>query len=385
DPANKALTRTLVANIEKVEIVNDYAVKITTKKPTPTLIEYLNDLFMAPPKLAKEKGIAYLSEHPVGTGAYKFESWTKDREIRFIKNENYWKGVPQIDQVTFRVIPEVGPRVSALIVGEVDLIPDVPPHLIKQINNSGVASVKDVAGRLIVAIGLDTINEGPMKDVRVRQAMNYAVNVDEIIQTIMEGHVTRMPGPLLPINKHFDPSLKPFPYDPEKAKKLLKEAGYEKTLNLTFHACRGRYLKDWEVAQAVALQLSRIGVDVEVVFHEWGNFLKRLKSHKMKDMYMLGRTDRALEGEAMRILFQTGASWVNFSDAEVDKEISEAMPILDPSKRAEAFKKLQAMIQKKAPWIFLWEQHDLYGVSNRLVWEPRADWQLNLFDAKVKD
>jgi peptide/nickel transport system substrate-binding protein len=385
DPANKALTRVLVATVNNVEIVDDYTVKITTKEPTPTLIESLNDLFMAPPTLAKEKGMKYLAEHPVGTGAYKFDSWTKDKEINLIRNGNYWHGPPQIDRAVFRVIPEVGPRVSSLMVGEVDLIPDVPPHLIEQIDNSGVASVKSVAGRLIIAVGLDNINEGPMNDIRVRQAMNYGVNVDEIISTIMEGHAARMPGPLLPINKHFDPSLKPYPYDPEMAKSLLKKAGYDKGLNLTFHACRGRYLKDWEIAQAVALQLSRIGVNVNVVFHEWGNFLKRLKSHKMKDMYMLGRTDRQLEGAVMRILFESGASWVNFSDPEVDKKIAKSMPIMDPVKRTEAFNRLQALIQWKAPWIFLWEQHDLYGVNKRLIWEPRADWQLNLFDARVTD
>jgi peptide/nickel transport system substrate-binding protein len=105
----------------------------------------------------------------------------------------------------------------------------------------------------------------------------------------------------------------------------------------------------------------------------------------MKDMYMLGRTDRQLEGAVMRILFESGASWVNFSDPEVDKKIAKSMPIMDPVKRTEAFNRLQALIQWKAPWIFLWEQHDLYGVNKRLIWEPRADWQLNLFDARVTD
>lgn len=393
DPANRAITRTLIDRIDRVEIMDDYTVKIITKAPFITLLENLIEVFIAPPKLVKEKGMAYLTDHPIGTGAYKLESWSKDREIRLVKNEQYFKGVPPIDKVVFRIIPEVGPRVSALVVGEVDVIPDVPPHLIQQVKNSGVALVKGVPGRRIIFIALDNVNEGPMQDVRVRQAMNYGVDVDEIIRTVMEGYATRTPGPLTPINQSFDPSLKPYPYDPEKAKKLLKEAGHGSGLNLTFHSPQGRYLKDKEFVQAIAAQLGKIGVNVKVKFYEWGTYLQALRSRPLpngkhgnvlSDMHLNGRSDRELEGGIMYAWFKSGASWVAFSDPEIDKALDEAMPIVNPTKRAEALNKLQPKIQRAAPWIFLWEQHDLYGVSNRLDWEPRADEQLYLFDAKVK-
>lgn len=384
DPANKALISPLIDRIARAEVLDEYTVKIITKQAFPTLLENLTEIFIAPPKLVREKGIEYLADHPVGTGAYKLESWTKDREISLVKNEGYWRGIPQIDRVVFRIIPEVGPRVSALVVGEVDLIPDVPPHLINQVNSSGNASVKTVAGRRVIFIALDNVNEGPMKDVRVRQAMNYGVDVDEVIRTIMEGHATRTPGPLVPINKHFNPSLKPYPYDPEKAKQLLKEAGYEKGLDLTLHSCQGRYLKDKEVAQAIAAQLGKIGVNVKVRFHEWGTYLKMIKSYKAGDMHVLGRGDRELEGGIMYAWFKTKASWVTFTDPEMDAELAKIMPIVSPAERAKALTRLQAQVQKAAPWIFLWEQHDLYGVSNRLDWEPRADEQFYLFEAKVK-
>lgn len=394
DKSNMALTNTLVNRIDKVEIVDDYTIKITTKAPFVTLPENLIEVFIAPPKLAQEKGMKYLAEHPVGTGPYKMESWTKDREIVFVKNEKYWKGVPPIDKVVIRVIPEVGPRVSALVVGEVDLIPDVPPHLINQVNNSGVATVKGTPARRAIFVALDNVNKGPMQDVRVRQAMNYGVDVEEIIRTVMEGHASRSAGPLISINKGYDPTLKPYPYDLEKAKALLKEAGYGDGLNLTLHACQGRYLKDKEYAQAVAAQLAKIGVNVKVKFYEWGTYLKQLKSRKlpngkyggvMPDMHLNGRSDRELEGGIMYAWFKSGASWVSFSDPEVDAALDKAMPIVDPAKRKEALDKLQRLIQEKAPWIFLWGQHDLYGVSNRLDWTPRADEQFYLFDAKIKE
>lgn len=392
DEKNAALISTLIKRIDKVDIIDDYTIKITTKVPFITLPENCIEVFIAPPKLAKEKGMKYLAEHPCGTGAFKLESWKKDREIVLVKNENYWKGAPAIDKLRFKIIPEVGPRVSALMVGEVDLIPDVPPHLIEQVNNSGIAKVKGCPGRRAIFIALDNVNAGPMQDVRVRQAMNYGVNVDEIIETVMEGQATRIAGPLIPINSGYDPTLKPYPYDPEKAKALLKEAGYGDGLKLTLHSCQGRYLKDREYAQAVAIQLSKIGVDVTVKFYEWGTYLTQLKSRKlpngkfggvMPDMHLNGRSDRELEGGILYAWFKSGASWVSFSDPEVDKDLDKVIPIIDPEKRKQGLNDLQKFIQQKAPWIFLWEQHDLYGVSNRLVWEPRADEQFYLFDAKV--
>jgi len=214
--------------------------------------------------------------------------------------------------------------------------------------------------------------------------MNYAVNVDEIINTVMEGYATRTMGPLIPTNKHADPALKPYPYDPEKAKQLIREAGFGKGLQLTLHSCQGRYLKDKEFAQAIAGQLAKIGVNAKVKFHEWGTYLKMIKTHKAGDMHVLGRSDLQLEGGILSYFFKTGASYVNFSDPEVDKQLALVMPIMNPSERAKAMKGLQAMIQQAAPWIFLWQQHSFYGVSNKLDWKPRSDEEFIFFEADVK-
>ncbi|MCL5677018.1 MAG: ABC transporter substrate-binding protein, partial [Firmicutes bacterium] len=127
----------------------------------PTLLENLTEVFIAPPKLARDKGMKALATAPVGTGPYKFSSWKKDQEIILVKNDDYWKGKPAIDKIVFRVIPEVGPRIAALVAGEVDLVPDVPPHLINQVKASGKATVKSVAGRRPIFIAFDTINKGP--------------------------------------------------------------------------------------------------------------------------------------------------------------------------------------------------------------------------------
>ena len=128
-------------------------------------------------------------------------------------------------------------------------------------------------------------------------------------------------------------------------------------------------------------------------FYEWGNYLQHLRSRKLpngkfgnvlSEFHLNGRSDRELEGGIMYAWFKSGASWVAFSDPEIDKALDATITIVNPEKRKEALNKLQRQIQAAAPWIFLWEQHDLYGVSDRLIWEPRADEQIYLFEAKVK-
>jgi peptide/nickel transport system substrate-binding protein len=385
NPDNKALTRTLVDRIEKVEIVDEHTVHIITKVPFPTLRENLTEVFMAPKGIAQEKGMAALHTSPVGTGPFQFVSHRKDADLVLERYDDYFRGKAEIDQVVFKVIPEVGPRVAALAAGEVDLIPDVPPHLAAQVTQGGEATVKAVPARRVIFIAFDTVNgNSPVKDVRVRQAINYGVNVAEIGETILENQGTLIPGPLVTINAHYTDSVRGYSHDQDKAKQLLADAGYPNGLKLTLNTSNGRYLKDREAAEAIAIQLQRIGVDVEVKTHEWSSYLDLIKSGQAGDMHVLGRSDRELDGGIMQALFMTGASWVSFSDTALDAELTAASMVVDPTARTQAMDALQQRVIDLAPWIFLWQQHDVYGVSNRIEWEPRADEQIFLYLAKVK-
>jgi peptide/nickel transport system substrate-binding protein len=227
-------------------------------------------------------------------------------------------------------------------------------------------------------IGLDNINEGPLQDARVRQALNYAIDVELFIAAILEGHGTQVAGPLIPQNQHAHDALKPYPYDPERARELLAEAGYADGLSLVLHSPQGRYLKDTEVAQAMASQLQEVGVTVELKVHEWGNYLERLEARTLSDMYLNGRPDLELDGSILRNFFLTGQPFVAFSDAEIDASLEAASVLVTPENRAQAFRDLQVQIQEAAPWIFLWAQHDLYGVNSELNWSPRDDEQILL-------
>ncbi len=379
---NNSPRRIRIDPVKSATVVDEHTVRITTEKPFPTLLEGLTEIYMVSTKAIKE-GPKALTQKPVGTGPYVLQEWKREQSITLVRNDNYWGSKPQIPTVEIRIIPDVAARVSALLAGEVHLIPDVPPQSMDQVNKSGTAETRSVAGRRVIFVAFNTMQPGPLQDLRVRQAINRAVDVDKIIRTVMEGNARRMVGPLPVINRHLDSKLKPYPVDVAKAKALLQQAGYTGA-PITLHTPNGRYLKDKEAAQAIAEQLTQAGLTVRLQVDEWGTMLDLVKSGKVDGMYFWGRSDTTLDGSMMRDWFRTGSTWVTYSDKKIDASIEKALPIVNPERRRQAFSELQAEIQEQAPWLFLWSQLDIYGVNKHLQWEPRGDEQFALGAATWK-
>lgn len=384
NPAHKAMVRSLVSEVTGVKSVDPSTVEITTKKPFPGFLETLTDVFMAPPAILA-KGITALQKDPVGTGPYKVAKWKPNQELDLVANTGYWRGKPAIQNVVFKVIPEVDSRVAALLAGEVDIIPDVPPQSIAAVKQ-GSATIETVPGKEIIYVGFNLLKKGPLQDVRVRQALNEAVNVPGIIKDLLSGYATRMTGPLDPMNSAFDASLKGYSFDPAGAKRLLAAAGYGpkgKTLSLVLNSPQGRYLQDYEAAQEIAQQVQQVGVHVTLKTAEWGTYLNEVKTAKVQDMFLIGRSDREFDGVFLRDLFTCRAAWVLWCNQTVTKQLAQAAAVPDATARLKAWRQVAAQVVQDAPWIFLWDQHDIYGVSKRVRWQPRADEQIFLFDASL--
>lgn len=381
-PANNSQLLPYIEAVESVEVVDEYTVRIKTSRPEPTLPLNLNIIYIIPPEYTREHGADHLAANPVGTGAFKFVEWVPGERLVLEANPDYFMGSPAVDRVEFRPIAEPSSRMAAVVSGEVDLALSIPPQFVPEIEAAG-RKVVSVPGRRVVLIALDQINEGPMQDVRVRQAINHAVDVDLIIDQILGGFATRMPGPLPVVNAHYV-DIEPYAYDPERARQLLAEAGYADGLKLTLHTPEGRYLNDREVAEAVANQLRKVGIDVEVQVHEWVNFLEKVRAYEAGDMHLIGRSDRFFDGGIMVDWFACGKTYVTYCDEALDQRLFEAASIIDPEERAAAMAELQRVIQEQAPWLFLYQQHDVYALSESLQWEPRVDEMLTLWEAKLE-
>ncbi|HWP49899.1 MAG TPA: ABC transporter substrate-binding protein [Candidatus Limnocylindrales bacterium] len=386
NPENKMKQLSSLKFLDHVEIIDEYTVHIVTKEPFAPLPAFLC-LYgsIVPPKYVKEKGDTYIATHPVGTGAFRFVKWTKDDQLVMEANPSYFRGAPSVKTVIFRPIPEATTRVAALLTGDVDIITNVPPNLVPQIEGSGQAFISTAPSVRVIFVGIDTLHGGPVADKRVRQALNYAVDVNSLIKNVLEGHGFRVATPLTKDHFGYNPDIQPYPFDPDKAKKLLAEAGYPNGFDLILNSPDGRYLNDKQIAEAIAGQWQKVGIRTQVKTHEWGNYVNMMYTHKPGPVYLLGWGNSTYDADNTYFpLFHTGELLSNYSNPEFDKLIEEARITMDENKRRELYHKAAELIVEDAAWVFLYEQEDIYGVNNRLNWKARPDEGLVMFDVTIK-
>ncbi len=376
--------------IDKIEATDKYTVRITTKKPFPTLENQLALRgAIVPPKHFKEKDMATLAKNPVGSGPYKFVKWAKDEAITLEANEQWWGGAPKVKTLVFRPIPEHTTRVAALQAGEADIVTNVPPHLIKQVESDPKLYTSKAPSVRAIFVWIYTHKydkehklggpyDGPTKDKRVRQALNYAVNVDEVIKNVLEGNGIRTATVLT--NKHFgfDPKLQPYKQDVAKAKQLLAEAGFPNGVDLVLNSPDGRYLKDKEVAEAIAGQLTKAGIRTTVRTHEWGTYLNQMMYvHGGGPMALIGWGNTTWDADGTLVpLFRSGKILANYHNEQFDSLLDEAATTVDPKARQALYSKALQIFLDDAPALPLYQQMDIYGVSKRVKFQALSSEQL---------
>ena len=390
NPEQNARWRWALVFIDKVEIVDPYTIKIITKNPAPTLFININYMLpIVPPKYFKEHDDAYVATHPVGTGPFKFVRWVKDEEIVFEANEDYWAGPPKIKTLIFKGIPEESTRVAALLGGDADIIIKVPAHMVLMVKNNKKTDIMTVPSALSTNVHLDSLRDSPLKDKRVRQALNYGVDKEAIIKHVLEGYGEALATPLSPAHFGFDPSIKPYPYDPEKAKVLLKEAGYENGFTITFNSPSGRYVKDKEFAEAIAGQLAKIGVKVNVQVHEWGTYIGMVTSKEgAGPMWTIGWAGTFDADGLLYPLLRCGQLFSKWCNDDFDGNLEQARSVMDQKERERLYHKAVRLAHEEAPWLFMHVVVDAYGVNKRVQnWAPTPDegTALYMYEVSVAD
>jgi len=252
------------------------------------------------------------------------------------------------------------------------------------VERSGRAKLRSTVSSRINYLALVNLKPGPMQDARVRRAMNHAVDVDELIAKVLKGHATRMCGPLAPPNADFS-KVECSRHDPARAQALFKEAGIDPTkLTLTLDTPSGRYPLDKDISLAIAAQLQRLGIKTNVVVNEWGTHLDKIKNRTTGDMFFLGWGPALDAQNTIDQLFSANQTYSSYGNNKaLDAKIAQAVTVVDPRKRLEAWAELQQMVHDEVPWVFLWQQHDLYGVANWIEWTPRADERIWMYEAKL--
>ena len=385
DPKNK-LQQTALQIIERVNIINEYRVHVITKKPFPYLDAQLTNVgAVIPPKYFQEKGLSHFSLHPVGTGPYRLVRWAKDDQLEVEANLGYWRGVPRIKRAVFRPIPEDTSRVAGLQTQELDVIVNIPPNLANLMNWKGRSTVAKIPSARTVFLVLENTKGGPTADVRVRRAIARAIDQDKIIKNILEGNAVKLASPLSKYQFGYDPSIQPYDYNPAEAKRLLAEAGYPNGFDLPVNSPSGRYLKDKEVVEAIIGDLRKVGINASIRVLEWGSYMTQLYARKLGPAYLLGWGGLTFDADGTFYpLFRTGQALSNFSSPKLDTLLEQARSTMDREKRQKLYAEASQAKKDEVPCAFVYQQVDIYGVSERLNWKPRPDERLFVFDMDFK-
>jgi peptide/nickel transport system substrate-binding protein len=375
---------TLVKDITASEIIDDYTVVIKTKQPVPWFIYSCHQLFIMDKESTKVRDPGDVMVKPIGTGAYKLVEWVKNSRIKMVANKDYWEGTPQIKNVEIRPIRNSSTRFYALISGKVDIVTGVPVKRFDKVLKNPKLEMVSRPARQSIFLALANKPGTPMADVRVRKAMYMAIDEDGIIEKIMRGHASAAAQVPDPPTIGYNPDLRRLAYNPEMAKQLLKEAGYEKGFEITLSGPRDLYAHDKEIIEAVAKYLNKVGIRAKTELKPRSVLLPEIFQGEL-EFYLIGWFDRAFDlGRTYRKLIHTrnkekglgSLNGTDFSSLGIDAFLEYTSSVVDQENREKLLQDLNkmAMVDKIA-LIPLHYQHDLYAIQKRraMRFQPRPD------------
>ncbi|SFC66820.1 ABC transporter substrate-binding protein [Tropicimonas isoalkanivorans] len=370
------------SSVEEVTVVDDLTVEFKLSEPyAPFManIAYATGLIVSP--AAVEQYGKDFGRHPSGTGPFKFAEWRSNEAVVVEKNPDYWDGAPPLDAVVFRPITDANTRTAEMLSGGIDVMVEVPPDALSEFENDRY-KILEAAGPHVWFLILNA-KEGPFSDVRVRQAANLAINKKAIVENVLEGTAEIAAGPTPPaFGWAYNDELEPYPYNPERAKELIAEAGAEGA-ELTFYVTEGGsgMLDPVPMGTAIQADLEAVGFDVKIETYEWNTFLGEVNpglegKADMAEMAWMTQDPDTLPFLALR----TGA-WPEeggfnsgyYSNPKVDELLEKARVSTSQDERAELYKEMQTIVQEEAPWVFVanWKQNAVTSATvENLQLEP---------------
>ncbi len=373
DPATAAPGRFVVSAIQSVEVVDDLTVDIVTAEPFAPLLAHLAHPVTAIVPVAHGDDLA---RQPVGSGPYVFESWTQGDTVVLTANPDYWGGAPAIDRVVFRVVPEVSTQIVELRSGGVDVLFNIPADNFRQLQ--GVAGLETNAflGWGSVHLVFNTANP-KLQDVRVRQALAHAIDKQLIVDELLGGLADVGVAPIPPTVRFAASDLEdPYPYDVERARQLLSEAGAE-GLSLTLDVYQNPDLE--AVAQVLQAMLAEAGVTLDVRVQEFAAYSETIQQDQA-ELYATSWGTVTLDADyTLYAFFHSSEIPANngarYSVPEVDDALEAARGTPDDAQREQLYRMVQERVLADVPMVTLYyplstsaKQPGLQGEVVRFSW-----------------
>jgi len=366
----------------EVEKIDDYTVTLTTESPNPELLVKIHDFWaIAPNEYMEEVGVEGFSEFPIGTGPFMFVEWVKGDQITYKANPDYWmEGYPLVETLIFRPIEESSTRVAAIQADEVDIVGRLSSEEAQSLMDvEGVEVIQYPADRIyyIAFNNLTTGLDQPTMDAKVRQAMNYAVDIDAIIDALFDGFGEPAAGFVSSGELGYG-VVEPFGYDPAKALDLLAEAGYADGFAMDMACPAGAYMNFEEVCEAIAGYLGDVGIEINLEIMESGQFWELEANKELPPLF--GDSWSTLSGEALRRLTGALGGWdaaySSWSDPVIDDLLADISTNVNREERKALYEELQVYMQENPPFIYLYEP---------VVFEAKQDRVMDYFPRSAED
>ncbi len=371
NPDSKAARgRSTLSAIQNIEVLGQYEVRIDLDAPNGAFIYVLatSNARIASPASIDEYG-ADVGKHPVGTGPFRFVSWSEGENIVVEKNPDYWGEPAKVDRLEFLIVNNAATRVAMLQSGEAQFIEDLPPQLIDSVKSAPNLEVVPTKTNFLRILELNTTKK-PFDDVRVRQAMNYAIDKDQLVKVVFNGYATVMTAPI-PATAFGYAEQPAYSYDPEKAKQLLADAGYADGFSFTVLTFTG---DEYRTAGQVLQQMfSQVGLKMTLDQKERGALVDQIfkpvdenptEAALVGASASTGDADLALTFSFAKQSFPPAANdWSFYTDDRVETLLQQGRATGDPQARSTAYAEAESIIWQAAPWVFLYSPDAIGGRS----------------------
>ena len=370
DDGRRMIVANEMANITAVDAVDDLTLEITTERPDAILPKRVTSVYIVAPNAWQTLGVDGFAQAPHGTGPFVLQSWSaRGGRTRANANPDSWRA-PVIDGIDFFALPDQTARVQSLLSGQLDVLVQVPPDVVEQVEFAGFETITTPTPQVFAfAFNVTGYPDAPTADVRVRQALNYAVNKQAIAEIITYGFYEPASQGATPVTDGFNPALTPYSYDPERATALLAEAGYPDGFELSATAVVGSMAGDTAIYALVQQDFRAIGVDLELrgtVFPDWlGKYLANDWDDQMFGLSWNG----APPYDATRAMEYHSCVKSNpfFCDEALTQGLFAVNEEFDPAARERQLKDLAAQFRDAAPSLFLLEIHDIAAIAPRVL------------------
>jgi ABC-type transport system substrate-binding protein len=380
-PSTNQSNRTLWDPIASVSAPDANTIQIVTKEPYGALLNTLahGSALIASPAAVEKSGTLY-KLHPVGTGPYKVDRWDVGTQLEVTRNPQYWAGKPGFDRIVLRNVPDPTTRVAMVQSGQAQVAEAIPPENVDELRRIPGVTVTVKPALRTFGMGIN-MNRPILQDIRVRQALNYAVNKELIVKALFRGNATVLHSPLAPQTSGYA-DVGPWPYDPPKARRLLEEAGWKPAppigvrvkdgipLQLSLLTPQGAFPHDVEVIETLADYLRNVGFEPHFMYVEpavfWDHLLIPPDQYKW-DLVLFGfNPSNGDGGYHLDSLYHSNPdrqhrprvwNFTWYSNPEVDAWLSEGARALDPKVRSAAYAKVERRVWNDVPYLWLYAEN----------------------------